>query len=110
MDPHSPLIAILALSPVFAWLILSIVVAYFAAHRKGRSFGGWFFLSLIMTPIISGILVLILPTNLEGLEAHKLETNKAKKCPFCSEIIKPDATVCRYCGRDLPETESKESA
>ena len=30
------------------------------------------------------------------------ERNYTKECPFCAEIIKARAVVCKHCGKDLP--------
>jgi hypothetical protein len=33
------------------------------------------------------------------------ERNYTKECPFCAEIIKARAVVCKHCNKDLPESE-----
>lgn len=42
---------------VFAWIIISVAVAIYA-NRLNRSGFGWFFLSLIISPLLTGILLL----------------------------------------------------
>ena len=44
----------------FFWLALSIIVGI-AANTRGRNPVSWFFLSVLLSPVIAGLLLLALP-------------------------------------------------
>ena len=49
---------------------------------------------------LPGIVMLIVGIKRAG--RPKTDRGNTRKCPHCAEMIKPDATVCRHCQRDVP--------
>jgi len=85
-----------------AWVALCFVAGAIASI-KGRSSVGFFFLSLFLSPLVGIITALIAKPDEKQVEESKIAEGNSKKCPFCAEIIKAEAKVCRYCSRELPE-------
>jgi len=82
---------------VLLWIVLSIIPAVIAS-KKGRSGIGWFFLALFISPLLAGIIAAAI---------GPVEGGNIRKCPFCSEMVKSDASVCRHCGKELPKAKPK---
>jgi len=90
------------------WIVGAVIVAA-AASGRGHSGLGWFLLSLLISPLLALIAVLVIP-NRAAAEAERrkeeAELADTKPCPRCAERVKKAAAVCRFCGHEFePEPE-----
>ena len=90
---------------IIGWVIFSLLVGVYWS-TKGRSFAGGFFLSLLLSPLIAFIIGLLISPNVKKMEKKQIQSGSARKCPFCAETVKSEANICRYCGRDLTDTDA----
>lgn len=79
-------------------------IAMTIAKGKGRGAGSWFFIGFLLGPF-GLIWSLVVGKDIEALEHSQLHDGSLKKCPYCAELIKPEAVICKHCGRDQPKVE-----
>ncbi len=84
------------------WFSLSLFAASIA-NKKGRSGNAFFFLAFFLSPVVGIIAALAADSSPEGIERNELLKGLSRKCPFCAELVKKDAAICKHCGKDLPE-------
>ena len=82
------------------WLALALIPAVIAS-KKGRSGFGYFLLAVLLSPLIGLIIALAVSPIEANVEAKQIESGERRKCPHCAELIKQEANVCRFCGRDV---------
>lgn len=84
------------------WVVFAVAVGVLA-DKRGRGGVKWFFIALVVSPLIAGVFLLV---N-EDLAAAKVRASLQPdatthvRCPACAEWVMPEAAVCKHCGHAL---------
>jgi hypothetical protein len=80
---------------IFIAVIIGLIPAVIA-YNKGKSFLVWWLFGAALFIVALPMSILAKP------EDSKVKSRSRRKCPYCAELVKIEAAVCRYCGNNLP--------
>jgi hypothetical protein len=101
---------------LLAAIVLGVVtgiIGKWIAKKKGRSEGEGFWLGFLLSVvglIIEGVLPAIAKpdpvrwssrSDSQLFDTSAIDERPRRKCPFCAEMILAEASVCRYCQREV---------
>lgn len=82
--------------PVVIYVVLAFAVGHYAQKEKGREYVQWVGVAIVVTPLIAFIIAALLnpAANTDGIGPFR-------KCPKCAEMVRSEATICRFCRSEL---------
>jgi uncharacterized membrane protein YtjA (UPF0391 family) len=79
---------------MYRYLIIAVIAGIIGgiiAQRKGYNQLLWFILCAFV-PLLIFVVLILPPQESKGI---------TKKCPYCAELIKEDAIICKHCGNNV---------
>lgn len=94
---------------VSAFLFIVGVITALVAKNRGREPAPWFFIGFFLGPL--GLALLFgIEKNQKRLDESSIDRGAMKRCPFCAEIVRKDAIICRYCKQPLEKDQGLSSS